>query len=179
VAGHKRIRPLLKKQGLKVDDGVILAPKVGKERLASAVTLVANASKEVAHWGLRHLRASKPKNLFQAIDRIITTSHGVAFLSRHETFVGASNKQHAFAFVLRTSDRRIVLIDPVVNDPSSINSKVVAHMDIRQVGDSAIDQRLVYDEDEMWDAADLNLLKVGATPVPLSGFNGVLERIVS
>lgn len=173
----RRLKPMLRRKGLKIASGAIHSPRVPPVGLPAAVALVANASKEAAHWGLMHLRPRRARDLASEVKRIIDGFGGLGRTG--ELFVGASNKQHAFEFVLRPKPNLVLLIDPVLNDPSSINAKVVAHIDVRQAGNDNVEQRLIYDDEEDWGAADLNLLKVGATPIPLSQFNGVLQRLVA
>jgi hypothetical protein len=40
-------------------------------------------------------------------------------------------------------------------------------------------QRIVYDDDEEWSSADLNLLSVGAIAIPFSQSSSVIERVAS
>jgi hypothetical protein len=74
---------------------------------------------------------------------------------------------------------RKLIIDPVSNDPSSINARVVANLDVKATGNPNIIQRIVYDDEDDWSAVDLNLLQVGATAVPFSRAGEVIERIAS
>lgn len=174
----KRLRPLVARQGLMVANGVIFSPRVSQGGLAAAIVLVANLSKEAAHWGMSHLRPAAGASFREEMERIIGT-FADAKVRRAERLTGASNKQHSFEYALRPGDRRLVLIDPVYNDRSSISSKALAHLDVRSLGDRNIEQRLVYDDRVPWDAADLNLLKVGATPVPLSRLTQVLKGLAA
>jgi hypothetical protein len=73
-----------------------------------------------------------------------------------------------------------LIVDPVVNDPSSINARVVANMDVRMRGDPKIQQMIVYDDRMAWQASDLRLLRVG-TPniVPFSTAEPQIEKIAA
>jgi hypothetical protein len=86
---------------------------------------------------------------------------------------------HKFANVISFLDRRRLIIDPVVRDPSSISMRVLAHLDIHALNDPLLVQRIVYDDDESWVAADLNMLGMAATPVPFSKSMEVIERLAS
>jgi hypothetical protein len=92
------------------------------------------------------------------------------------TIVGKSNKPHKFANVISFPNGRRLIVDAVANDPSSINARVVAHLDVRSTDDATIDQRIVYDDAERWSPADLNLLQVGAKLIPFSRATDVIQR---
>jgi len=81
--------------------------------------------------------------------------------------------------VVSLPDGRRLIVDAVMNEASSINSRVVANLDIRAANDDTISQRIIYDDDEGWSAADLNLLQVGAPAVPFSRSREVIERVAS
>ena len=91
--------------------------------------------------------------------------------------IGASNKAHRFANVISFANGRKFIVDAVANEASSINSRVIANLDVKSVNDPTIEQRIVYDDEEPWSAADLNLLQVGATIIPFSRANDVIRRI--
>lgn len=174
---ERRIKRIARKQGLKVSKGRIYSPPVNKEGLHAAIILVANISKEAAHWGVEHMGFPALRNFREELTRLIDRMVGHEI--QHDAhLIGASNKEHRFEHVIRLHER-LILIDPVMNDASSINAKVVAHLDLRQTMRANLDQRLVYDDRATWQAADLNLLKVGATPVPFSQMPDVLPRLVA
>jgi hypothetical protein len=174
---ERRIRRIARKQGLKVADGVIYSPAVNAEGLHAAIILVANVSKEAAHWGVEHMGFPALRNFREELTRLIDGLIGHE-IQHGAPLIGASNKTHRFEHVIRLPSR-LVLIDPVMNDASSINAKVVAHLDIRHAAHGNLDQRLVYDDRAKWLASDLNLLRVGATPVPFSEMPDVLSRLVA
>ena len=90
--------------------------------------------------------------------------------------IGKSNKPHKFPNVISFANGRRLIIDPVANDPASINARVVANMDVRSINDPLLDQRIVYDDQDKWLPSDLNLLQVGATVVPFSMAPEVIQR---
>ena len=73
-------------------------------------------------------------------------------------------------------ERRLI-IDAVTNEPSSINARVVANLDVAATKNPLLEQRIVYDDEDDWTPADLNLLNVGAIAVPFSRSSEVIERI--
>jgi hypothetical protein len=96
-----------------------------------------------------------------------------------EFVIGHSNKPHKFANVVSLNGERKLIIDPVSNDSSSINARVVANLDVKANGNPNIIQRIIYDDEDDWSAADLNLLQVGATAVPFSRAGDVIERLAN
>jgi len=176
-ATDKQVRALLKAYGLKVEGGVIYSPPVNHSELSAAVLLVANAAKEVADWSLNHLR-------FQA--RRSFKAELAALLERHfqgnlkpAPIVGQSNRPYKFEHVIYLREGRRLIVDPVTNDPSSINARVVANLDVRMAGDPSIQQLLVYDDQVEWASADLKVLEVGAPTVPFSFAEAEIRKLAA
>jgi hypothetical protein len=74
------------------------------------------------------------------------------------------------------NDIRLV-VDPVINEASSINARVIANLDVRQANYKGLVQRIVYDETDRWKAEDLRLLNVGATATPFGVAREVIARL--
>lgn len=174
----RQVRAVVAQQGLKVRDGVIYAPPVSLEAAPAAILIVANASKEMADWGLDHLRFSVPRN-FRADLTALLERRFHDNMKADQPVVGASNKPHKFGHVIYLPRNEKILVDPVVNDASSINARVVANLDVKMVGDRHTKQVIVYDDRLNWTASDLNLLKVGAPIVPFSRADEEIERLAA
>jgi len=67
----------------------------------------------------------------------------------------------------------------VVPDASSVNSAVVAHIDLKMKHLPDVEQRIIYDDSQPWRAEDIQLLKAGARPVPISSLRQSLERLAA
>lgn len=172
------VRSTVVAQGLKVRDGIIFSPVVSSSEVPAAVILVANASKEVAHFLCDHYRPRRTRNFRAELARLLS----VEFPGRVVTgldLTGASNKMHRFTSVIRLPGDRQLIMDPVINEASSINARVVAHLDVRQAHHDNVVQRIVYDEREKWRAADLQLLSVGAPAVPFSQVKSAIDRLAA
>jgi len=169
---------LVKDQGLKIKDGIIYSPPMPIEAAPLAVLLVANASQEVARWLYDHTKIKRTRD-FRAMLSAFLESKFESRVDHNAILVGHTTKAHKFANVIALSNERRLIIDPVINDPSSINSRVLANLDIRTLGNPLFIQRIVYDDEDDWSAADLNLLSVGATPVPFSQSSEVIERLAA
>lgn len=173
---NKLVRHLVTDQGLLMRRGVIYTPQVPIEALPVAISLVANAAKEVAQWLYDHQRVKRGRD-FRKILADYLKSEFNEMVTRDEKIVGASNKPHRFANVINFPSGVRLIVDSVAKDASSINARVVANFDVRSNSNPLIDQRIVYDDTEKWSAADLNLLKVGATVVPFSRAADVITRL--
>jgi hypothetical protein len=171
----KFVGNFVKQRGLLLRKGVIYTKSISLDAAPVAILHVANTAKELANWLYDHGGVKRRHDFRQLL---------AAFLS--ETFrdqvtesriTGASQKPHRFANVISFANGRRFIVDAVSNDPASVNARVVANLDVKAMQDPSIEQRIVYDDSEKWAAADLNLLKVGATIVPFSGAMNVIRRI--
>lgn len=176
---ERRMETLIANFGLKVSRGEIFSPPVPMESLPSAIMLVANASKVVAEWASEHIRFTVTRNFKKDLE-IVLAKHFNESMKSNADILGDSNKPHKFAHVIYLPGKRQLIVDPVVNDASSINARVVANMDVRMRHDPLISQMIVYDDRLQWKASDLRLLKVG-TPnvVPFSEAEPQVTRMAA
>lgn len=172
----KLARHLVADQGLLMRSGVIHTPKIAIEALPFAVPLVANAAKEVAQWFYDHRKIKRTRDFRKMLADFLDAAFRERVV-RNDRIVGASNKPHKFANVIRFANGRRLIVDAVAKDPGSINSRIVANFDIRTSRNPFIEQRIIYDDSDAWSAADLNLLNVGATVVPFSKAESVIARV--
>ena len=172
----KMLRGMVREQGLLISGGVIHTPKMPTEAASLAVLHVANTAKEVAHWLYDHNRVKRSRDFRQVLSDLLSATFR-EHVTHNTTVVGASNKSHRFANIIYFSNGRRLIVDSVANEASSINSRIVANMDVKATNDPTIEQRIVFDEDDGWSAADLNLLQVGAVAVPFSRSSEVIARI--
>lgn len=179
ISVHKAkeaIRRVVRQQGLLFEQDEILSPPVEADDLGAAAVLVANASQEAAHWLLAHMKVRTIRNFrMELADLLARDFHNE--LAHNLPIVGASNKSHKFEHVISLSGGAKILIDPVVNEASSINARAVANLDVRQAKVPNLEQRIVYDDHDDWKAADLSLLQMGASIVPFSQAPFVFERL--
>lgn len=170
----RQIRNMVKRQGLKVEKGVIYSPVVSLETLPAAILLVANASKEIADWGLSHLRMTVTRDFKQALTSLLERHFREAL--KAQKIVGHSNKVHSFSNVVILPKERRLVVDPVVNDPSSIYARLASNLDVKMAGDPNIEQLIVYDDEQEWASSDLKLLQVAAPTVPFSAAEREIMR---
>lgn len=161
--------------GLEAKQGKIISPVVPFEQLPSAVVFVANASAAAARWGFEHIKYRRRRDLRKELHALLVGrfTEEMVFESRLQ---GKSSRSYRFDQIVRLGEDRKLIIDPVAPDPNSINAHAIAHMDVGQLEDERIIQRLVYDDEEEWKAADLNLLQMASTLVPFSRLTASLDR---
>ncbi|MDO8874518.1 MAG: hypothetical protein Q8M24_14700 [Pseudolabrys sp.] len=174
----RTLAALVKDQGLRIKDGVIFSPRMPIEAASLAVLLVANASQEIARYLYDHTKIKRTRD-FRALLAAFLEKTFESRVAHNAILVGHTTKPYRFANVISLSDNRRLVIDPVINDASSINARVLANLDIKSLENPAIIQRIIYDDEDDWAPADLNLLSVGATPVPFSEASKVIERLAA
>ncbi len=156
----------VKDQGLKIRQGEIISPKLPLEGVAAGIILVANASKEIADWCFNKFKFLEKRDFRQRLAEIMNKNFSQELYHNYE-IRGNSNKQHKFEYAMLSKTGGI-LLDSVSHDTASINSRVVANLDVRQKEDNNYQQFIVYDEEENWIAPELMLLKMAASIVPFS-----------
>lgn len=174
----RQIRSAIGKQGLKVEKGVIFSPPVAEAEVPFAVMLVANAAKTVADWGLEHMRFAAPRNFRKDLADLLHR-HFHDNLKEDQPILGKSNKPHKFGHVIYLEQERRLLVDPVVNDSSSINARLVANLDVKMLNDPNIQQLIVFDDRLEWSASDLHLLSLGGPVVGFSRAEIEIERLAA
>jgi hypothetical protein len=165
----------VRQRGLSLRNGVILTEAIPTSAVAVAVAHVANTAKEAASWLYEHGSVKRRRDFCELLASFLadTFREQVA----EAKLFGASNKPHKFANVISFPNGRKLIVDAVANDPSSINARVVANLDVRASKNLRIEQRIVYDDEEHWSAPNLSLLQVGATIVPFSKAREVIKRV--
>lgn len=173
------VRYIVSGYGLSIDNtGLIKAERVTAEELLTTIVLVANASKDAASELLSRFRPRLRRNIKAELARMLEIRFP-RHVAKNQVIVGASNKPHRFDNVVRLDGDKQIILDVVTREASSINAALVAHLDVRNANLPNVEQRIIYDDQETWPAADLNLLKIGAPPVPFSRAPEVLERLAA
>ena len=172
----RMLKPMLEQFGLNVADGVIRAPACDASNVAYSIVVVSNASKAAADWLFSRVRVKPHDNFKDVVSHFLNATFRDV---RHEVIVGHSNKAHKFDNIIHLDDGRRIIVDAVVPDANSINARFAANMDVRSAGLSNIEQRIVYDDNDDWSIADLNLLQVGAPLVKFSKAPEAIRRLVA
>jgi hypothetical protein len=175
---NRTLSHLIGEQGLTIRNGIIFTPQIPIDAVALGILHVANASQEIARWFYEHLKIKRTRDFKTLLADFLKLTFDDR-VSHNTTIVGHSNKPHKFENVVLLPSGRRLIVDSAVHEHSSINARVVANLDVKAVNNPMLEQRIVYDDDEAWTAADLNLLQVGATVVPFSRSSEVIRRIAA
>jgi hypothetical protein len=170
----KILRGLVRAQGLDISGGIIRSSRMPIEAAPLAILSVSNAARDVAHWLYDHHKIRRNYDFRKLLSEFLKKRYDERVTPA--SIIGKSHKTHKFANVISFANGRRLIVDAVANDPSSINSRVVAHLDVRNMQDPNIDQRIVYNDEDKWSPADLNLLQVGANVVAFSKAQEVIQR---
>lgn len=157
--------------------GVIRSQLVNREDLPFAILMVANTSKEVADHLYKSLKITKRYNFKEVVAKFLVETFDDR-VKHNQTIVGASNKPYHFENVIHLPDGRRLIVDPVLNDPNSRNSRMVANLDVKQAHYADIEQRMVFDDDEPWSSVDINVMNMAAKMVAFSHSATVFQRLV-
>ena len=156
------LRPYARKYGLETENGEVFESRVSVTDLAAAIRLVASASAEAVHREMDATSFRPRRQIRELLAEFMKTKHGDEFSVQA---VEGKYKPHLFDYV-HQGENRLIIVDPVLRDASSINAKVVAHLDVRaRLGERA-DQLIVYDDDEPWTGDQLGILQLAASIVP-------------
>lgn len=167
---------LVKAQGLSFQRGIIKSPLVSREALPVAIALVANVSKDVADWLFDNSKIKRNRDFKGMVRKFLEITFDKQ-AHKDEIVVGVSNKPHKFENVIIISNGRRLIIDPVIADASSVNARVVANLDVKMANIQGLEQRIIYDDEDDWNPADLNLLQVGAPVIAFSKSASVIRRL--
>lgn len=137
-----------------------------------AVTMVANAVADAVTCELRRAHVSPRRDIRSAVRNFLSTAPIEGAVHR-ERITGKS-AQHEFAHVIDVGQKKVI-IDPVLPDLSSIGSRVLAHMDIKQANLPSLEQYVVFDnEDKDWTSDRLGLIQMAASIVPFAEMDRAL-----
>lgn len=160
----KKYERITSRQGLLLENGVVKTPAIGPDMIPMAILLVANVSKELSEELFSTWRPTAKRDFKEAV-RTLLRKELANYAVKEEKIVGTSNKPHTFDNVIYLPGNRRVIVDPVLRDANSINSRVVAHIDLKGAKHEGLEQRIIYDDQEKWSSGDLSLLQVSNVPV--------------
>ena len=178
ILSDRMIAAQIRTKGLRVHDGSIISPKVSLDDVPSAIIIVANASRTIADWGLARFPFVTPLNFRKDLSALLGR-HFHDNLKNDEAVIGKSNKLHKFGHVIYLQSSHRLLIDPVVNDASSINARLVANLDVRMNEDPQTSQLIVFDDRLKWKSSDLKLLELGAQTLAFSHAEPEISRLAA
>lgn len=175
-AVNLNIRRVLRAAGLTFNEGLIESPPIELGMLQQACAAVANTSRDIAEALITIGRDERELSLDHRTRRLLVDKFHTWVSSKPFHIRGQSEKEHKFDMALLLPNGRKVLIDTVRRHSNAINSVVVANIDIKNLHDESIVQRIVFDPSEPWKPEELTLLKVGAVPVALPQLPMSIEK---
>ena len=158
----KILGPFVRARGLFLKNGTILTDSFPADAAPVALSHVANAAKEAAYWLYEHGGLKRKRDFRTLLHSFLTENFREQVAEAR--LLGKSHKLHRFSNVISFANGRRLIVDAASNDPSSINARVVANLDVKALNDPTIKQRIIFDDDERWTSADLSLLQVGRAP---------------
>ena len=173
------VRRTIRSNGLAFSDGQIESPPVDIEMLQQACVAVANTSRDIAESLIMVGRDEKEMGLDRRARSLLVSKFHTWVSAAPITVKGESEKAHTFDNALILPDGRKVLIDTVNHHANSINSVVVSNIDVKNLNDETIIQRIVFDPNEPWKNEEIALLKVGAQPVALPKLPKSIEKLAA
>ncbi len=167
----------VKSQGLTMRGAVIISPDVSLSDLPAAISMVANASQDIAESIFDDWKLARNRNFKGLLKHFLKSEFSEKSVHAQE-IAGDSTKKHSFDTVVQFLNGSRLIVDAVLKDTRSINSRLVAHLDIKQAGHTNLRQAIIYDDEEEWSLADLNLLQVSKVPIlPFSTSAGPLREM--
>ena len=169
------IKSRARRHALNSDRGNVHSDVVEMRTVAAVIAVVANASKDIAAWLFSSTKPEKT-DFKESLRKALNDKFNGA-VHHNVELRGFSNKSHTFDNVIRINDNSII-VDPVIKDHSSINSRLVANLDVQRLENNKIQQRIIYDDSDEWNSAELSLLSIGAPVVAFTNVDNVISRIV-
>lgn len=175
----KKYEKICHRQGLLFSNGVVRSPEIDVSALPAAIILVANTSKEVADHIFLSWKAAKVRDFKESVKLLLSKTFPTARVAEG-IFSGESSKVHSFDSVIHTDSGMRIIVDPVLRDASSINSRVIAHLDLKKARHDGVEQRLIFDDqEEKWQSSELSVLQLSGVPVvPFSKMPHDIENLL-
>lgn len=172
------LKTFAKKNHLFADNrGWLSSQEFPVEHLGAYIAIVASASREAVRFIASAKRPKRQHSFREIVDNQLSSLFNEQ-LKRHVTILGSVRK-HKFDYGLHLSDGRQLLLDLVVPDANSINSAVVAHLDVKRSGREEYVQRIVFDSEEEWKSGDIALLSIGATAMDYRALPTYLKSLAA
>lgn len=179
VTYEKILKAMARRRNFNVTpEGWLTSPRVDAAGLTGAITATAELSRIAAEILMKNFRVTEAVDFRRAVDRTLEGRFHSAVVKKAH-LAGASNKSHTFDYLINLSSDRLLIIDTVVPDSSSINAALVSHLDVKNTGRHDIKQAIVFDDRASWKSSDLALLRLAAPPIAYSSFREQIEALAA
>ena len=155
-------------KGLIARQGQIMSQMLEPDQLEAAIVMVANASASAARVGFDKFKPKVKRDLKGALHAVLDDVFQGEAIKREGRLTGKSTRSYVFDSLISLDGGRILAVDAVFKDTSSINARTIAHLDVKNTGDESIIQSIVYDDSDQWEASNLNLMRMAAPLLPFS-----------
>lgn len=170
-----QLASLFREQGLSFKNGIVSAFRVPVAALPIAVLLVANACKELTHKVYLDARAEIKRDFRKSLSQLLAQTFDGLQIA-HNAKISGKYKRHNFTNVIHLDAERRMIVDPVFPDDTSINTRIISHLDLKKAQKPNYLQRIVYDEEDKWNPDMFSLL--GMAEVPLIRFSQSKEALL-
>ena len=173
------LKTVLSKKGLRIEGGRIYSERVSSAELPYMVAYLATARLDAARWLSGKAAKPKPETIVETLPRHLKTKFPDLVMPEPLSLRGDTDKSYTFKNALLLPNRNRLILDPVLHQDTSIKSRIVANIDVSRAGHGRLIQHIVYDDDEDWSQAELELLTVGAPTIAYSNLDAVVERLAA
>ena len=163
-------------RGLHASQGAIVTRQVPVAALVPAIIFVANAASEAAHWGVAELKPRHHRDVKKALRDLLSARYSNEHIRSQVPLTGESTRQYTFDHIVSVDGHELV-VDAVTPDGNAVNAKTIAHLDLARKNDPKLIQRIVYDEQDEWRAADLHLMQSAAPLIQLGSLGQTLDQM--
>lgn len=122
--------------------------------IAARAMLVSSAAVEAVVRAVEAHRSAKLRTFKLQFGEFMSDKFGGKFQPKE---IEGKHKKHAFNYVY--ARQSFFVVDPVTPDLMSINQAFTVHSDLRQLGNDAIRQVLVFEPEDKWDGHDSAILQ--------------------
>lgn len=168
----RSLRRYASRYGVNIKNGQFFL-RVPTDEAGAAVMLVANAVSDAVSSEISKARLTPVRDIRKALSDFLRMR--LPQLGEHKDRLAGKYATHEFQHVYEGSERkRKLIVDAVLPEPSSINSRIVAHIDVKQEYGHQIDQYIVFDDTARWTTDKLGLMQLAASLVPFSQIDQAL-----
>tara|TARA_B100000519_G_scaffold130522_1_gene112726 strand:+ start:1244 stop:1990 length:747 start_codon:yes stop_codon:yes gene_type:complete len=170
---NKRFKAHAANFGVQVSKKGEIYVKTSVAEVSAAVVLVSNAVQEAVNTEIARMKPRHHRDLKLAVAEFVKEKDLLKF--ERDRTVSGRYTSHKFEHVFEGGRNQLIIMDTVIPDLSSISSRVVAHIDVRENAEIKAESLLVYDDTDNWRTDRLGLLELAGTIVPFTGLSEAMD----
>ncbi|RZJ16901.1 MAG: hypothetical protein EON91_11400 [Brevundimonas sp.] len=117
---RRRAEAIAEQSGLRFEGDAFVVEDVGAHNLATAIALVAEASRAWATQMLERSARNRERALFDAVKEKLERAYSTPMVQSKVAVLGASSSQYDFDFGVKLSDGRLALFEIISPAPPSV-----------------------------------------------------------